>query len=566
MQPTPRDDDDLEVDLRGYALVVWRRLWVILLCTAVAVATAFLVSRAQPKVYESTATLLINQASGLTAQTYSDITTNQQLAMTYSQLVGQRPILQAAIGKLGLSISPEQLSKALTVRVVPNTMLMRLTARSSDPPQAAAIANTVAQVFIESNQQTQGARFSDERKALQGQISSLEEKMRTTATQLDQLRAAQDSRTAETRQAETSRLQNLLSQYQITYSQLIRSDQDVQLAETKALGGIAVTEPAVPPITPVSPKTAQNVLAAALIGLMLGVAIVFVLEWINNTVKSTEDVRRAIGAPCLGSIPWSKELSTGEPVPQAPGSLDSPASEAFRMVRTNLQFTLMGRPKAALLFSSALPAEGKSTTVSNLAQVLAQQGRHVILVDADLRRPRVHHSFRLRNAAGLTTLLLQPGPIDWELFHPTSHGNLMVLTSGPLPPNPSELLGSSRMAEVVEVLKGSADVVLFDCPPVLAATDSIVLANLVDGVVLVTDSRKTRPRSLIEAAEALARGAGSAKLLGVVLNKLTLRPHEGYYYYQYTASQEDGSRPRRRIGRNGHISGRAVSAPAEKQI
>jgi len=218
----------------------------------------------------------------------------------------------------------------------------------------------------------------------------------------------------------------------------------------------------------------------------------------------------------------------------------SPIAEAYRVVRTNIQFSSLDNPPRTIMATSPNPGEGKSTTLANLGVVMAQQGQKVILVDTDLRRPTLHHIFKVANNTGLSNALLQPTPTVDGFVQETAIENLSVLSTGPLPPNPAELISSRRFGELIEDLKLHADVILFDSPPTLAVTDAAILARQVDGVVLVIDSSATRSQWAVTAKESLEKVG--AKILGVVLNRL--RPQAGgYYYYQnryYVQDSEQG--------------------------
>jgi protein-tyrosine kinase len=220
----------------------------------------------------------------------------------------------------------------------------------------------------------------------------------------------------------------------------------------------------------------------------------------------------------------------------------SPISEAYRVLRTNLQFSSLDQPLRTLVVTSPNPVEGKSTTVANLGVVMAQAGKSVIVVDADLRRPVLHRIFQLNNDRGLTDVLLSAEPLLDGHLQATGVENLRLLNTGPLPPNPSELLGSQRMARLIEQLKAEADVVLFDSPPSLAVTDASVLATQTDGVLIVADAGRTRRNLARESVERFQQVG--AKTLGVVLNRLKAGRGGSYYYYNYYYG--DGKKRRRR--------------------
>lgn len=205
----------------------------------------------------------------------------------------------------------------------------------------------------------------------------------------------------------------------------------------------------------------------------------------------------------------------------------SPVAEAYRQLRTNIQFSSPDRPLKTLLITSTHPEEGKSTILANLAITFAQTGSRVILVDCDLRRPSLHGIFGVRNSVGLTNIILDPAIKEFP-FQDSGVTNLRLLCSGPLPPNPSELLGSRRMAEVVEQLKSEADYVLFDSPPVVVVTDAAILASKLDGVMLVVYAGRTR-RELAKKAKALLDKV-NANVLGVILNNVKYDASLHRYY------------------------------------
>jgi capsular exopolysaccharide synthesis family protein len=207
----------------------------------------------------------------------------------------------------------------------------------------------------------------------------------------------------------------------------------------------------------------------------------------------------------------------------------SPIAEAYRTLRTNLQFANAGEALKTVMYTSSGPGEGKSTTVANTAVVLAQSGKKVIVVDCDLRKPVQHKIFGLQNR-GLTNALAENLPVA-ELLQESGISNLQVLTSGPIPPNPSELLGNAKMDKVLQDLQAVCDLLLIDAPPVVAVTDACVLAARMDGVVMVVSAGMVRPEMAQRAKDLLLRA--NAHLLGVVLNRVEITKEHAYYYYYY---------------------------------
>lgn len=213
----------------------------------------------------------------------------------------------------------------------------------------------------------------------------------------------------------------------------------------------------------------------------------------------------------------------------------SPISEAYRVIRTNLQFTSLDNPLKVIMVTSSIPGEGKSTTVTNLAVTFAQTGSRVLIVDADLRKPRLHKLFHITNKRGLTGAIMQLDKVS-EFIQDTGVENLSIMTSGTIPPNPSELLGSKKMKNLIEKLEGLYDFVIIDSPPVGVITDAQLLATLSDGVLIVAASAEVTNEALNHSKQLLENV--NAKIIGIILNKLE-RESNGYYYYNYYAAYED---------------------------
>ena len=520
------------MELRQYATLVWRWLWLLALGALVAAGVAYYYSESQTPLYQASATLLISQSQNPAAPDYNALLTGEKIAATYSELLTKRPVLEGTITQLHLPYTPAQLAKMATVRVVRNTQLLEVSVEDPDPDMAAEIANALAATFIAQMREDTLGQTASYRDSLQQQLGDLEREMKSTSERIQQLRNSQGP------QNDLLYLQGLLSQYQTTYAQLLRSDQDMKLAEAAAVNAVRVAEPAIPPTEPTWPKTLQNTLLAALVGLMLAVGAAFLAEYLDDTVKTPEDVEQACELPTLGNIirfarrNGNPERLVSERDPK------SPVAEAYRVLRTNVDFARVGHEGKTLLITSALEREGKSTTAANLAVMMALAGRSVILVDGDLRRPSVHRFFGLDNTSGLTSLLLRQNLGVEAALQATAVRGLRVLPSGPIPPNPAELLSSPRMGEIIEEAKALAEVILFDSPPLLAVSDPIILGSRLEGVALVVDAGRTRHGALERAVEALERGA--VPILGVVLNKLSNRAVGGYYYYHYYSSKNRG--------------------------
>jgi len=326
--------------------------------------------------------------------------------------------------------------------------------------------------------------------------------------------------------------------YEIVLQRLTETDLTRMLKTTH----VRVLDRALLPVNPVSPNLVKNIGASSLAGLLLGLAAAFFTSRLDRTVRSVESVE-GLGVPVLGVIPHlggtearTKPEARAGPKQVSPARVleelivleqpMSPAAETFRMVRTNLAFMSQEDPIRSFVVTSALPLEGKTTVVSNLAITLAQFGRSVLLVDSDLRRPRIHRIFEIGNEVGLTSLVEGHTTLN-QAIHQTKIDGLSVLTAGPIPPNPSELLHSAAFERLREDLLNHFDWVLFDSPPLGAVTDAAILAPQLDGVLLVVRAGQTTVHSLLGARKQL--NSVSGRLLGAVLNDIDVRI-KGYRY------------------------------------
>lgn len=302
---------------------------------------------------------------------------------------------------------------------------------------------------------------------------------------------------------------------------------------------LSVVTPAIAPSQPVSPNTRLYLAGGALIGLAMGIGGAILRTALDTKIRGELDVRRITDASMLGGVAYDSDAVKKPLLTQVPSQ--SPRAESFRQIRTNLQFAHVGHTSKTVLVTSSLPGEGKSTTAINMAIALAQSGSSVALVDADLRRPMVGEYLGLERNAGLTTALLGLAPIE-NLMQSWGQDALDVLTSGRIPPNPSELLGSDSMSLLIETLESRYDAVIVDAPPLLPVTDAAVLAQRVGGVVVVVGSGQVRTKDLEKSISSLQMV--KADILGIVLNKLSSKGSDAYAYTYYGTNDEPGGTER----------------------
>nr|WP_159827641.1 polysaccharide biosynthesis tyrosine autokinase [Arthrobacter sp. 9AX] len=296
---------------------------------------------------------------------------------------------------------------------------------------------------------------------------------------------------------------------------------------------LSVITPASAPVAPSAPNTRLNLALGLFIGIASGLGLAVARNIFDTRIRVEADVRRVTDAALLGGIAFDQEATDRPLLTQS--SDQSPRAESFRQIRTNLQFANVAGRARTILLTSSLPGEGKSTTATNLAISLAQAGQTVCLIDADLRRPMVSEYLGLERNAGLTTALVGDAHVD-DLLQAWGDHNLFVLTSGQIPPNPSELLGSGAMSSLLKGLEAAFDVVVIDAPPLLPVTDAAVLSQHVGGVVLVVGAQKAREQDLGKALQALEMV--NANLLGIVVNRLPSRGPDAYAYSYYRREDE----------------------------
>jgi len=296
---------------------------------------------------------------------------------------------------------------------------------------------------------------------------------------------------------------------------------------------ISVVQPADLPTAPVSPKLTLNLPLGLLVGLALGIGAAVLREMLDTSVKGENDVKAVTGLPVLGGISYDPDAAKRPLIVQS--DPHSPRAEAFRQLRTNLQFVDFEHHPRSITVTSSVPGEGKSTTTANLAITLAAAGSSVVLIEGDLRRPKVADYLGMEGSVGLTSVLIGQAELD-DVLQPWGNGRLHVLACGPIPPNPSELLGSQAMDRVLRELETRFDYVIVDCPPLLPVTDAAVVSRLTGGALVVVGSGKINREQLSRAVETLQ--AVDARVLGTLLNLVPTSGPDAYSYYAYGYSSQ----------------------------
>ena len=341
--------------------------------------------------------------------------------------------------------------------------------------------------------------------------------------------------------ATLNRLQSTLELYQQIYLNLINTREAIRLARLQNTQSLAQIEAASIPLAPVRPQPVNNTLLAGLVGLMIAGGIVFLIEYLDDSVRSPEEIQQIFGLPLIGFIAEIQSFGNGEGDVYVKRQPRSPVSEAFRSLRTNLEFSAIDKPLRTLLITGAEVGDGKTTVAVNLASIIAQGGKKVLLLDADLRRPRVHRFLGMPNKVGLTDLFRDTHQIDEVKFNydESNSSSMSVISSGSLPPNPAELLGTKKMESILDELASKADVVVIDSPPTLVA-DAQILASKVDGVLIILTPGKTHMGALRSLHQQLSKAG--AHIVGIVFNRIP-RNSEHYYggYSYYSPDKRQNS-------------------------
>lgn len=506
-------------DTRRYWALIRKWLWFVVVGVAIAGSAAYVVSSRMQPMYRATATVVVQDTtSPIPGYEYS-----QPAVAVHAKLMTKESVMEEVITEVGLPYSTTDLRKKISAQTSPGSPLITVSAEDSGAFTAQQIVNTTVSVYIQ--QHRDGMQ-----EAAQAFLNEIQSQINDTSARIDELEAKQGTEGLTPEEAVELNglkddLDSLKTQRTVWYTQLAQA--------VAAAGGVSVGEMASLPTEPFSPKTLQNVALACILGLLATTGGVFLKEYLNRSVSNAEEIGMLTGLSTLGAIPKFKpNPGQGEGV-IAETHPRSSVAEAFRMLRTSLQFATMDKPAQTLMIAAPGPGEGKSSVVANLAVALAQTGKKVIAVDTDLRRGNLHEMFGLGNDFGFSNLLLARQPDVAGYLQATGVARLLVLSVGPSPHNPTDLLGSSRMSFLLDKLKKEADVILFDSAPVLAVADAALLAPKVDGVILVVNAGRTKPEELAEAANLLSKG--NARILGVVLNRVE-RDRSSPYYYHYRSS------------------------------
>ncbi len=527
------------MDLDAYVTPLRKWWWLLLAATVIAAVSSFLVASSQPVFYQARTTLIIGRTIADPNPTSNQIALDKQLAQTYAQIGSRETIYNATAAALGLEKLPDYKVQPLT-----DSQLIEIRVTDTIPARAQAVANELAHQLILHSPTSPKPEEVQRQDFINQQLAYYQQQIQDNQAQLDtlqqQLGSLNSARQISDTQAQIEALQTKLDTMRANYASLLSN------TGQNATNIVAVLEPAELPRVPIGPSKYAISAIAALAGLILAAGAAYFMEMMGNTLNDREDVEQFVQYPIIGSIPDIKVEKVGTYAVDYPFSA---VSEALRSLRTNLEFSGVDKPLHTIMVTSPGIAEGKSTVASNLAFSLGQADKKVILVGADLREPKLHHLLDIDNRRGLSDLFRGTASMD-EVLVPYENGNVSILPSGSIPPNPTELIASAAMTRILDELIARSDVVVIDSSPFLVA-DASVLASKVDGVLIVVRPEHTRKELVAGMREQLDRVG--ARVLGVVMNRVTAKSDLYASYYgrygamtpqkdQPAADSQDGSR------------------------
>ncbi len=536
--------DRSETDISEYLGVLRRRWFVVLGTMLLVVGIVAAIDFSKTPVYQASSQLLLQpkQSESIFApvQSSSDPTRAVQNELKIVNSLAVRTAVKKAYGS-DISIAASSGGE---------DDVIILSATDTNPRRAARKVNVYAETYQTERLDAIMADLTKSKTVLQQQINDFQAqidavnaplaKMDTTLAQMAPTDPAYANLVKQRAQVESevaakrSDMEQQLNDYQ-------QRLQVLQLSERlTTTGGVQILNPATTPSAPISPNIARDLLQAALIGLILGIGLAFLLEQVDDSIRTSGDLERATKPlPILGLIPlddsWKDKNETRITVQATPMSA---TAEAYRSLRTTLQYLALHHPIGVVQVTSSNANEGKTSTIANLAFAFAEAGMSVAVIGCDLRRPRLHNFFQVDGAIGLTSVLLGSATLEESIQQSPIHPNIDVLASGPRPPNPSELLSLDRTSDVIQAVLATHGIVLLDSPPVLPVTDALVLSRCVDATLFVAREKDTSKRAVKRSIVRLRQV--DSPVIGTVLNGVDAEGVYGSLYEYYGYAPESG--------------------------
>ena len=508
------------MDLKIYLAILWGNKWVIIATTAVTMAVVIASLFIITPIYSASTTIRVAAAASGSVS-YTDYMYTDRLMNTYTKLATSNPVLNELAIKLQLPSKPQ-----VKVEVIPSTELIRISVEDPNPSVAQSAANTLAEILSEQSKELYSGGGKSQQQILGEQLEQIEAELNVARQEFEDLTTHSPNNT-DLLAAKNEAIQLK----EKTYATVLDLYEQARLKEAIRENLVSVVEPATLPISPVKPRKALSILLGLLVGMAGGVGLVFLFENLDTRLYTSHQIEETVDLPIIGKIPLLKRNNWLTLNKKSIKSRNMVIREAFRRMRIKIlahNHTLLGRDTlATLLITSSLPNEGKSVIATHLAITMAQARQKVIVVDCDLHLPTQHTINGISNKIGLSNVLSKQVELD-DAIQKSRYFDLQILTSGPTPPNPSELLGSIQMRFVLDQLHQRYDLIILDSPALLAVTDASLLAPMADGVALIARRGIIRGEAVREAIKQLSDV--QAQIIGVVINNAEENGHYGYYH------------------------------------
>ena len=500
------------IELRRVSSIILRRWWWLAILTVLGALAGYLFSRQQTPVYQATTTILVGDSIRSTNVDRVDIQVSEALVQTYVEVAQRQPVLQGVVSALNLNGTWQALSKQIQVTQIESTQLIQIVVEASSPEMARRIADEIVnQLILLSPTNSDGSDNEFNRE----QLASLQDRIVTGQNRLLEIEDAMSKSISEIEladlQREKSTLNGLLVEWERNYTDMLLVTEPKRNPTQ-----LSVIESAHSNNNPIRPRVQLNTLLGGVLGVIIGLGLIFLLDFLDDTYKSLNDFSQSEEVNILGSIRKIKGRKLSDKL-VALKHPHSPVTESYRIIRSRIRFKPTDKLTRSIMVTSSMPEEGKSVTAANLAVVFAQANYKTVIVDADLRHPALHELFEVNNEAGLGDLLSSTDLKTDDCVQDTSLKNLKILTSGTPLPDPSERLGSERMKEILDELKRVASIIIVDSAPVLVYADAIVLSGRLDGVIMVIQAGKSTRGAITQALFDLQNA--NANLLGSVFNQ-----------------------------------------------
>jgi succinoglycan biosynthesis transport protein ExoP len=554
------------MELRDYINVIVNRKWVIIGITALVIIAALVFSLLQDPVYESRVMILAesNQAGesasdSIFSAAYSAFSDPNLFIQTQAEIIGTKGMARSVHDRLEYDYEEaryaaeegedvfipdavpnvDELRNNVKVERSQNTNVFEIAVTNGEPLLARDIAQAYAEEYILDRQLSAIKQISDARKEVWNRITELETQISDIAQEVKQY----------TKENIPPELEAEASQAVSLWATLYEKYMSLRIAEALQQRGLEVIEVAEAGVK-VSPRTTRNGILALFLGLILGIGMAFLVDYMDDSLKTREDFERYYGASIIGEIARATLVGEEEREVIYFTKPDSAAAEGFRNLRTNIQFLNLDGSTKLIMVTSASPEEGKTSVAVNLGAALSEMGKKVLVVEADLRRPVLGKFLAEKRDKGLTDVIMGTAILE-DTVTSTTNPNLKALMSGPKPPNPAEIVSSQAMQDLLQRLRDRCDYVIVDAPPVLAVSDAIAMASMMDGVLIVASHGIANRDGARHTVELLSKV--ETRILGVVINnvEMTGRYGYGYYapyqYYSYGETEEKKSLGRHRF-------------------